>query len=264
MKLPLLRVICKYWFTSWHTYLLSFVLPVALYFISTRVTNMFNSNASFLALPGSILLAVVINGLVDLPIAFFEFKQTTFARQLHLLQASTGHLIISLLFINFCVSIAAGIWLVVIAIVSYHQAMHLPWINWLTLGWTVILASFTSGLIGIMIGYFHRDLKIILVLAISVFLILAFLTGMLFPLGVIRSDQILNFLGYFFPTTFLANLMNSSFFWNVPSWILDSNLYPNLTYFSQLHNIWLPTIISFAWILAFTSIIFWQNSYQDK
>ncbi|AXF97093.1 hypothetical protein [Spiroplasma phoeniceum] len=56
MNLPLLRVVSKYWFTSWHTYLVTFVLQVILYFISIRVTNMFNSNASYLSLPGSILL----------------------------------------------------------------------------------------------------------------------------------------------------------------------------------------------------------------
>ncbi|MFX4057983.1 MAG: hypothetical protein EHV01_006745 [Spiroplasma sp. hy2] len=33
-----------------------------------------------------------------------------------------------------------------------------------------------------------------------------------------------------------SSIMGSACFWNVPAWILDSNLYPNLTYFSHLHN----------------------------
>lgn len=69
MNLPLLRVVSKYWFRSLHTYLITLVLSVLLYFISTCVTNMFNSNASYLALPGSILLVNVLNG-CEVPYTF--------------------------------------------------------------------------------------------------------------------------------------------------------------------------------------------------
>lgn len=130
MNLPLLRVVSKYWFTSVHTYLITLVLPVLLYFISTRVTNMFNSNASYLALPGAILLVGVMNGILDLSIAFYEFRKTSFARQLHLLKTSVYQLIFVLMLINLVTTLVGSLWLFLIAFLSYGEAIHVEWINW--------------------------------------------------------------------------------------------------------------------------------------
>ncbi|WP_400248379.1 hypothetical protein [Spiroplasma sp. ald] len=69
-----------------------------------------------------------------------------------------------------------------------------------------------------------------------IFLLFAFLSGLFFPIGVVRSDKFLNIIGYLLLLSYPSSIMGSACFWNVPAWILDSNLYPNLTYFSDLHN----------------------------
>ncbi|MFX4057984.1 MAG: hypothetical protein EHV01_006750 [Spiroplasma sp. hy2] len=76
---------------------------------------MFNSNASYLSLPGSILLVGVLSGILDLAIAFYEFRKTTFARQLHLLKASIYQLILVLIAINLITSLIGSLWLFLIA-----------------------------------------------------------------------------------------------------------------------------------------------------
>ncbi|KAI92815.1 ABC transporter permease [Spiroplasma melliferum] len=264
MNLPLLRVVSKYWFTSWHTYLVTLFLPIILYFISIRVTNMFNSNASYLSLPGSILLVGVLNGILDLAIAFYEFRKTTFARQLHLLKASIYQLILVLIIISLITNLIGSIWLFLIAFFSYGEGIHIEWINWLALFWAIILASFLSSLIGILIVLCPNDLKIILVIAILFFLLFAFLSGLFFPIGVVRSDKFLNIISYLLPLSYPSSIIGSACFWNVPAWILDSNLYPNLTYFTDLHNIWVPSLVSLSWSFVFFILIFVINYYKDN
>nr|CAK99816.1 hypothetical transmembrane protein [Spiroplasma citri] len=143
---------------------------------------MFNSNSSYLSLPGSILLAGVLNGILDLAIAFYEFRKTTFALQLYLLKASIYQLILVLIIISLITNLIGSIWLFLIAFFSYGEGVHIEWINWLALFWAIILASFLSSLIGILIVLCSNDLKIILVIAILFFYYLLFYLDYFFQL----------------------------------------------------------------------------------
>ncbi|WP_052443558.1 hypothetical protein [Spiroplasma poulsonii] len=67
-------------------------------------------------------------------------------------------------------------------------------------------------LIGILIALCSKDLKVILVISISVFLIFAFLAGLFFPIGVVRSDKILNIIGYLLTPSYSSSIMGSAFF----------------------------------------------------
>ncbi|WFG96335.1 hypothetical protein M1771_09700 [Spiroplasma citri] len=85
---------------------------------------MFNSNASYLSLPGSILLFGVLNGILDLAIAFYEFRKTTFARRLYLLKASIYQLILVLIIISLITNLIGSIWLFLIAFFSYGEGVR--------------------------------------------------------------------------------------------------------------------------------------------
>ncbi|WP_348735724.1 hypothetical protein [Spiroplasma endosymbiont of Ammophila pubescens] len=78
------------------------------------------------------------------------------------------------------------------------------------------------------------------------------------------SDKFLNIIGYLLPLSYPSSIMGNACFWNVPAWILDSNLYPNLTYFSDLHNIWLPSLVSLSWSFTIFIFIFVINYYKDN
>ncbi|WP_374696653.1 hypothetical protein [Spiroplasma endosymbiont of Polydrusus formosus] len=135
---------------------------------------MFNSNASYLAFHGSILLAGVSNGILDLAIDFYGFRKTTFSRQLHLLKVLIYHLVLVLVLINLITSLVGSLRLLKIAFLSYKEAIRVEWINWYGLFWAIILWLFLAFLFDILIAFCSNYLKVILVMAILLFIIFCF------------------------------------------------------------------------------------------
>ncbi|AHF57525.1 ABC transporter permease [Spiroplasma eriocheiris] len=261
------KLIWKFQSKSWISGALIFIVPVIFLFISVETANTLNSGSSngpYLALPGVILAISPLIGLINLGITISEIRNTTFYKHLKISTINLPILFGSLIIYNLFVTIIGTLWIMLVGFSVYHSYLHaFKWINWPLFSLAIIISTILACSLGLLLGIVINNFKWSIIIALVIFLLSIFLSGLYLPLIILKNNLFLTIISYCLPFTYPMGILLVSWYYSPPVIPVTGQPLVKASDYSIFSNLTIPLIISLVLIGIILLVIlgWWYFKY---
>lgn len=255
--LAMQKLLFSYFKKSFHSIFFGFVFPIIMLAILVAVlTTPDNHNPAQKILPGLIMSASPVLGIVTLSMTYSDFKQSIIIKRIGATPLKPWQFISSILVFHVILIFIGSFWILTIGAALYHQQINWGIINWGYMLLAILLSSIMCSSVGIMVGILAPDFKVANAFALLLYLPTSFLSGQYIPYAAIKGQPVLVIIAKIIPFSYPVSIMNRG--WN--HYAATSDL-ANVALFA---NYWLPVLISLIWIgsLIFGAIMAYK--YRRK
>lgn len=248
------RLLFNYWKKSFHSIFFGFVFPIIMLTILVAVLN--QKNAANQILPGLVMSASPVLGIVTLAMTYCDFKQSIIIKRIGATPLKSWIFIVSILLFHVILIFVGSFWILGIGAAFYHSQINFGTINWGYVILSILLSSIMCSAIGIMVGIMAPDFKIANAISLLLYLPTSFLSGQYIPTVAIKNQSVLVIIAKILPFSYPVSIMNRG--WN------QYGPADTLAQASLFNNYWIPVVVSLAWIVVLVSGAIVVYKYRRK
>lgn len=254
--LAMFKLLFGYLKKSFHSIFFGFVFPIIMLTILVAVLGANTPNAANTVLPGLVMSASPVLGIVTLAMTYSDFKQSIIIKRIGATPLRPWEFISSILFFHVILIFVGSFWTLGIGAVLYHSQINWDVINWGYVLLSILLSSLMCSAVGVMIGILAPDFKVANAFSLLLYLPTSFLSGQYIPYRGISSQPVLVVIAKIIPFSYPVSIMNRG--WNNYA---DSN---NLVQSALFNNYWVPILVSCVWIGALIFGAIMAYKYRRK
>lgn len=254
--LAMFQLLFGYFKKSFHSIFFGFVFPIIMLTILVAVLTPSNPSAAQTVLPGLVMSASPVLGIVTLSMTYSDFKQSIIIKRIGATPLKPWQFISSILIFHVILIFIASFWTLAIGAAFYHSQIDWATINWGYVILAILLSAVMCSAVGIMVGILAPDFKVANAFALLLYLPTSFLSGQYIPYVAIKGQAVLVIIAKIIPFSYPVSIMNRG--WNHYA---QGN---NLADAALFNNYWLPLLVSLVWIsgLIFAAIMAYK--YRRK
>lgn len=252
--LAVFQLLFGYFKKSFHSIFFGFIFPIIMLIILVAVLN--NANAAQTILPGLVMSASPVLGIVTLSMTYSDFKQSIIIKRIGATPLRPWQFISSILIFHVILIFIGSFWTLAIGAALYHSQINWGIINWGFVILAILLLSIMCSAIGIMVGILASDFKVANAFALLLYLPTSFLSGQYIPYMAIKGQPVLVIIAKIIPFSYPVSIMNRG--WNnyaAPNDLIDVALF---------NNYWLPILVSLIWISGLITGAIMAYKYRRK
>lgn len=254
--LAMFQLLFGYFKKSFHSIFFGFIFPIIMLTILVAVLAPSNPNAAQTVLPGLVMSASPVLGIVTLSMTYSDFKQSIIIKRIGATPLRPWQFISSILIFHVILIFIGSFWTLGIGGALYHSQINWGLINWGFVILAILLLSIMCSAIGIIVGILASDFKVANAFALLLYLPTSFLSGQYIPYMAIKGQPSLVIIAKIIPFSYPVSIMNRG--WNnytAPNDLINAALF---------NNYWLPILVSLIWIIALISAAIVAYKYRRK
>lgn len=155
--LAMFQLLFGYFKKSFHSIFFGFIFPIIMLTILVAVLTPGNPNAAQTVLPGLVMSASPVLGIVTLSMTYSDFKQSIIIKRIGATPLKPWQFI-------------GSFWTLGIGAALYHNQINWELINWGYILLAILLSSIMCSAVGIMVGILASDFKIANAFALLLYL----------------------------------------------------------------------------------------------
>ncbi len=254
--LAMFQLLVGYFKKSFHSIFFGFIFPIIMLTILVAVLAPSNPNAAQTVLPGLVMSASPVLGIVTLSMTYSDFKQSIIIKRIGATPLRPWQFISSILIFHVILIFIGSFWTLGIGGALYHSQINWATINWGFVILAILLLSIMCSAIGIIVGILASDFKVANAFALLLYLPTSFLSGQYIPYMAIKGQPVLVIIAKIIPFSYPVSIMNRG--WNNYAALND------LINAALFNNYWLPILVSLIWIVALISVAIVAYKYRRK
>lgn len=252
--MSMFKLLFNYWKKSFHSIFFGFVFPLVMLVIIMAVNT--GPGAANQVLPGLVMSASPVLGIVTLAMTYCDFKQSIIIKRIGAAPLKPSVFILSVLLFHVVLIFVGSFWILGIGTAIYHSQINLSTVNWGYVILSILFASIISSAIGLIIGVLAPDYKIANAFSLLLYLPTSFLSGQYLPISMLKNQNALIIIAKILPFSYPVNIMNRG--WNAygSSSVLNS--------VSLYNNYWISIVASLGWIVLFVGLAIFIYKNKKK
>jgi len=254
--IAMFQLLFGYFKKSFHSIFFGFIFPIIMLTILVAVLTPSNPNAAQTVLPGLVMSASPVLGIVTLSMTYSDFKQSIIIKRIGATPLKPWQFISSILIFHVILIFIGSFWTLGIGATLYHNQINWELINWGYILLAILLSSIMCSALGIMVGILASDFKIANAFALLLYLPTSFLSGQYIPYVAIKGQSVLVIIAKIIPFSYPVSIMNRG--WNnygTPNDLINAALFDNY---------WIPILVSLLWIGALIFGAIMAYKYRRK
>ncbi|WP_308149479.1 ABC transporter permease [Spiroplasma sp. AdecLV25b] len=252
--LAMFRLLLGYLKKSFHSIFFGFVFPIIMLTILVAVLG--GDNAANTVLPGLVMSASPVLGIVTLAMTYSDFKQSIIIKRIGATPLRPWEFISSILIFHVILIFIGSFWTLGIGAALYHNQINWGAINWGYVLLSILLSSVMCSAVGVMVGILAPDFKVANAFSLLLYLPTSFLSGQYIPYQGISKQPALVIIAKIIPFSYPVSIMNRG--WNNYSSSSD------LANSALFNNYWVPILVSIVWIGALVFGAIMAYKYRRK
>lgn len=245
MFTAMFRLLFNYWKKSFHSIFFGFVFPIIMLTILIAVLSISDKNAANNVLPGLVMSASPVVGIVTLAMTYCDFKQSIIIKRIGSTPLKSWIFILSILLFHVILIFVGSFWILGIGAALYHSQINFTAINWGYVILAILLSATICSAIGTMVGIMASDFKIANAISLLLYLPTSFLSGQYIPISLIKHQSVLIVIAKIIPFSYPISIINRG--WN------QYGITENLANTALFDNYWIPLVVSFVWAILLVS-----------
>lgn len=256
--LAMAKLLLGYLKKSFHSIFFGFVFPIIMLTILVAVMSksMDNTPVAEIVLPGLVMSAPPVLGIVTLAMTYSDFKQSIIIKRIGATPLKPWQFITSILIFHVVLIFVGSFWIMGIGAALYHSQINWAVINWGYVTLSILLSAIMCSTVGIMIGIMAPDFKVANAISLLLYLPTSFLSGQYIPFSIIKGQAVLEIIAKIIPFSYPVSIMNRG--WNHSAFNI---VLENAALFN---NYWLPILVSCGWIIILVFGAIMAYKYRRK